>query len=92
MVFRKTANEYVKSPVGVISDYSGLADTVIDSQGNVYQMDGLNYIKIGYDIPALDAYVKYIPKIGFGVAVANAFAPKWGNVRIEAGLRLLLDL
>ena len=90
MVFRKTANEYVKSPVGVISDYSGLEGTVIDSQGNVYQMDGLNYIKIGYDIPALDTYVKYIPKIGFGVAVANAFAPKWGKREDRGWLEIII--
>ncbi|WP_162011103.1 hypothetical protein [Streptococcus sp. S784/96/1] len=74
MTFRKTADEYIKQPVGTLSPYK--EGTYIDSENNVYIQEGLQYIKIGYDVPLLDTYVQHIPMVSVGVLLANAFAPK----------------
>lgn len=74
MVFRKTQNEYSASPVGTVSDYKN--GTFIDSDNNVYEFDGIDYIKIGYDIPQYDSLVAVFPKIGMGVVFVNLFFPK----------------
>ncbi|HEM5120265.1 TPA: hypothetical protein U1629_001180 [Streptococcus suis] len=74
MVFRKTANEYVKKNVGELQPYK--EGTYIDLNNNVYHYDGLEYIKIGYDNPNLDTWVSLVPQIGVGVILANLFAPK----------------
>lgn len=92
MAFRKTANEYVTTPVGVTRDYDAIEGAIIDSQDNVYLMEGMNYLKIGYDMPQLDAFVQHIPKIGFGLALANAFAPKWGKREDRGWLEIIIGL
>ncbi|HFI0648246.1 TPA: hypothetical protein ACGO32_001898 [Streptococcus suis] len=74
MVFRKTANEYVKKNIGELQPYK--EGTYIDSNNNVYYHDGLEYVKIGYDNPNLDTWVSLVPQIGVGVILANLFAPK----------------
>lgn len=74
MAFRKTVDEYATQPVGAVSSYK--QGTYIDSENNVYYHDGVQYIKIGYDTPILDDYIKYFPKVGLGLLFMNIFLPK----------------
>lgn len=77
MAFRKTQDEYVTSPVGIVREYGN--GTFIDADDNVYEYDGVNYIKIGYDIPILDEYIRYIPAVGIGFIWTNIFFPREGK-------------
>ncbi|MEW4355161.1 hypothetical protein AB1I63_10020 [Streptococcus pneumoniae] len=74
MVFRKTVDEYEKWPVGEVSPYG--EELYIDVENNVYFHTGTKYIKVGYDIPVLDDFVKLIPEIGIGLFLANIFLPQ----------------
>lgn len=74
MVFRKTAVEYVKDPVGLVSPYRN--GYVIDSENNVYSEDFGVYTKVGFDIPEMDMYVASFPEIGRGIAFMNLLFPQ----------------
>lgn len=73
-MFRKTAHEYQQEPIGQVVDYG--AGLYIDSQNNVYEFDGLHYIKIGYDNPSMDLLAKTIPNFSFYQHTVNLFSPK----------------
>ncbi|GKQ43166.1 hypothetical protein RD055328_10890 [Companilactobacillus sp. RD055328] len=74
MAYRTIKSVRNFQPIGSINNYeNGL---FIDSQNNILEQRGTEYIKVGYRDETISAFVKMIPSIGIGVVLLNLFSPK----------------
>ena len=75
-MYRRIEKPYFSQPIGQFERFGNDQDNlIIDSQGNILEVRGNEFLKLGYVSPLVDSLYRYVPAVGFGVLLSNLFFP-----------------